>query len=299
MDHARYEWSMLATRAPVSWPEGARLALWINLNVQFFPLNQRGKPFPPPGGMSTPYPDLRHYTLRDYGNRVGIVRCLAALEAAGLSPTCSVSAAIADIYPRLLERLCERDLEILCHSWHMDSLHHGGLEANEETELIVRALTRLRQFTGQPVAGWLSPGRSQSANTPDLLAAQGVAYMGDWMNDDLPYDFHTTSGTLVALPLSLELDDQFIIGNNLHSEWEYAQQIKDACDFLLQEADESGGGRLLALNVHPWMMGQAHRIAAFESMLEHLAQAAGIWNASAYEIVQAWKAAASRREGES
>ena len=29
-----------------------------------------------------PYPDLRHYTLRDYGNRVGIYRVMEALDAA-------------------------------------------------------------------------------------------------------------------------------------------------------------------------------------------------------------------------
>ena len=76
MDHDLYEWSMLSRRAPITWPNGARVALWVNVAVQFFPLNQRGKPFRPPGGMSTPYPDLRHYTLRDYGNRVGLIRCL-------------------------------------------------------------------------------------------------------------------------------------------------------------------------------------------------------------------------------
>lgn len=291
MDHARYEWSMLSERQPVVWPEGASLAVWINVAVQFFPLNQRGKPFPPPGGMSTPYPDLRHYSLRDYGNRVGIVRCFDALDRYRLVPTFSVNAAIADRYPRLLERLCERDNEILCHSWHMDSLHHGELSKDEESQLIERSLSRLREATGQAITGWLSPAGSQSANTPDLLARQGIEYMGDWLNDELPYPFHTDSGDLVALPLSLELDDHFIIGNNLHSEWEYAEQIKDACDYLLNEAKKTGGGRLLTLSVHPWLMGQPHRIAAFESALEHIAAQDGVWSASASEIVGAWQVA--------
>ena len=71
MDHDFYDWSMLVDRKPVEWPGGNRLALWVNVALQFFPLNQRGKPFPPPGGMTTAYPDLRHFTLREYGNRVG------------------------------------------------------------------------------------------------------------------------------------------------------------------------------------------------------------------------------------
>ena len=288
MDHARYDWSILTQRAPVAWPGNARLAVWINLAVQFFPLNQRGKPFAPPGGMTTAYPDLRHYTLREYGNRVGMVRCLQALDKFALEPTFAVNSIVADLYPRLLERLCDRGNEILCHSWHMDALHHGDLDESEEAEIIEGALTRLRVATGQPITGWLSPGGSQSHSTPDLLARNGIEYMGDWINDDLPYAFRTKHGELIALPLSLELDDHFIIGVNLHSESEYADQVKDACDFLLREAEESGGGRLLALNVHPWLMGQPHRIAALENALEHIASRSGIWSASAQNIVKTW-----------
>lgn len=289
MDHERYDWSMLARRPAVAWPGGAGVALWVNVAVQFFPLDQRGKPFAAPGGMSTPYPDLRHFSLRDYGNRVGIVRCLEALDAYGIRPTFAVNGAIAEWSPALLDRLAGRGDEILGSSWHMDTLHHGDMPQDEERALIQRTLTTLRERTGQAVEGWVSPAGSQSRHTPDLLAEAGVRYMGDWINDDLPYAFRTDAGELVALPLSLELDDQFLIGTSLHSEWEYATQIKDACDFLAAEAESTGHGRLLALSVHPWLMGQPHRIAAFESVLEHLAGTSGIWSASGAEVVAAWR----------
>ena len=289
MDHERYAWSMLAERAPVTWPGGAKLALWVNVAVQFFPLNQSGAPFAPPGGMSTPYPDLRHFTLRDYGNRVGLFRCLDALDAFGVKPTFSVNAALVDRCPRLVERLASRGDEILASSWHMDTLHHSGMEVGEEAALIDRALRTLREATGQPITGWLSPAGAQSGNTPDLLAARGIQYMGDWLNDELPYAFRTKSGDLTALPLSLELDDAFVIANNLHSEREYAEQIRDACDYLLAEADATGAGRLLALSIHPWLLGQPHRIAALEAVLEHLAAQTGVWSASGAEIVAAWQ----------
>ena len=289
MDHERYDWSMLAQRSPVSWPGGAKVALWVNVAVQFFPLNQSGKPFPPPGGMTTAYPDLRHFTLRDYGNRVGIFRCLETLDRFGITPTFSVNAAVADRYPALLQRLVDRGDEILASSWHMDSLHHGDLPVDEEQALVERSLQTLRTATGQAVQGWLSPARSQSRNTPDLLAAQGVRYMGDWLNDDLPYEFRTKQGKLVALPLSLELEDRFIIQDNLHSEWEYVQQVEDACDYLLAEATRTGHGRLLALSIHPWLLGQPHRIGALQRVLKHLAECGGVWSAPASDIVAAWR----------
>lgn len=289
MDHDRYDWSMLAARPPVAWPGGARVALWVNVAVQFFPLDQAGRPFAPPGGMSTPYPDLRHFTLRDYGNRVGIVRCMEALDASGIRPTFAVNGAVAARCPALVERLAARGDEILASSWHMDTPHHGDMDVAEERELVERTLTTLRERTGQPVEGWVSPAGSQSRRTPDVLVEHGVRYMGDWINDELPYAFRAGAGEIVALPLSLELDDQFLIGTSLHSEWEYAAQVKDACDYLVAEAGAAGGGRLLALSVHPWLLGQPHRIGAFESVLEHLAGAPGIWSASASEIVAAWR----------
>ena len=156
--------------------------------------------------------------------------------------------------------------------------------------MIDRSLAALRAAVDQPVTGWLSPARSQSGNTPDLLAEAGIRYMGDWINDDMPYPFATRHGELIALPLSLELDDQFIIQSNLHSEWEYADQVRDACDYLLAEAGRTGHGRLLALSVHPWLMGQPHRIGAFESALRHISEQTGIWSAPAADIVAAWSA---------
>ena len=80
MDHERYEWSMLQDREPVHWPDGKPLALWVNVSVQHFPLSGDKPTVAPPGALTMPYPDLRHYTLRDYGNRIGIFRLLEALE---------------------------------------------------------------------------------------------------------------------------------------------------------------------------------------------------------------------------
>lgn len=284
MDHDRYEWKMLCDRSPIEWPNKAKLAIWINIAVQFFPLNQNGKPFAPPGGMSTPYPDLRHFTLREYGNRVGLYRCLDALSNHSLKPTFSVSAQLAEKNPTLIERLVRDDNEVIGASWNMDTIHYGGMDVDAEAALIEKSLSTLRIATGQAVRGWLSPARSQSGNTPDLLQQQGVSYMCDWINDDMPYSFNTKSGQLVALPLSYELEDQFIIQSNMHSEWEYADQIKDACDFLLKEADSTKAGRLLALSIHPWLMGQPHRIAALESVLAHVTSQEGAVNLSASEI---------------
>jgi allantoinase len=290
MDHDRYDWSMLADRKPVRWPQGKTLALWVNVALQYFPLNQQGKPFPPVGGMSTAYPDLRHYTLREYGNRVGIFRCLRAFDRYRVKPTFAMSARLAARYPYLIRRLVERGDEIISHGWHMDAPHYGGMDREEEAGLIRRCLDTLRKATAQDVAGWLSPSKSQSMNTPDLLAANGVRYMCDWINDDMPYTFRTSAGDIIAMPLSTELEDRFIMQVNLHSESEYADQVMDAFDYLYAEAAEQGG-RLLALSIHPGMLGQPHRIGRLEQVLEYITGHDGVWSACAGDICAAWQAA--------
>jgi len=287
MDHDLYDWSMLADRKPISWPGEAKVALWINVALQYFPLNQEGKPFAPTGGMTTAYPDLRHYTLREYGNRVGIFRLLKAFDQYGVKPTFAVNTQLAERYPYLINKIMDRGDEIICHGWNMDSPHFGGQDKDEEDMLIARSLDGLRKITGQPVEGWLSPSKSQSTNTPELLVKHGVKYMCDWINDELPYPFRTPAGEITAMPLSTELEDRFVMQANLHSEGEYADQICDAFDFLCKEAEETGGGRMLALSIHPWMLGQPHRIGKLEKALEHITKSDSVWSASANEIRQA------------
>jgi len=288
MDHSFYDWSMLSNRNKVSWPQGKKLALWINVCLQFFPLNQQGKPFVPSGGLTMPYPDLRHFTLREYGNRVGIFRFFRSFDDFSIKPTFALNTKVAERYPYLTDILKERGDEILCHGLHMDALHYGGQDINEERELINRSLNDLRELTKQDVVGWISPDRSESENTPDLLVQHGVNYFCDWVNDDMPYKFKTKSGDLIAMPLSQELEDTFILLNNKHSEDSYVEQICDACDFLLAETNDHGG-RILSLNIHPWMLGQPHRIGKLEKILQYITSKKEVWCANASEIIEQYK----------
>ena len=292
MDHARYEWSMLSDRPAVAWPNGKTLALWVNVSLQHFPMNPAGQPLKLPGAMSMPYPDLRHFTLRDYGNRVGIYRFFKAFDRYGIQPSFAINARLAERYPALLGAVLEREAEILGHSGRMDTPHAGGLAEADEAALIARSLDRLRTLCNRPVRGWLSPGRLQTAATPDLLKAQGIDYFCDWVNDDMPYRFHTRAGDLWAMPLSSELEDRFVIMDNLHSEASWAQQVMDACDLLLAESALQGG-RILALSVHPWVLGQPHRIKHLEAVLEYIVAQPGVWCAGPGEILDAFTAQAA------
>lgn len=287
MDQDRYDFAMLETRPPALWPDGRPLAVWINLALEHFPLNPSGAGFKAHGAMTMPYPDLRHYTLRDYGNRVGVFRVLKALQEHAFSASLAVNAELALRYPPLLAQLAASGHEIIGHGWNMDRVHHGGLDPAIERQWIEDSLAALARWSAQPIRGWLSPARSQSAATPDLLRGAGLEWCADWVNDELPYPQHTAHGALWSLPLSLELEDRFVIGENLHAEAEWADQVIDACEFLLAEARGLGQGRLLSLSLTPWVIGQPHRIGHLERVLRHLAsRRALLWNAPPSTILR-------------
>jgi allantoinase len=289
MDHDRYDWSALPTRKPVVWPGGARVALWIIPALEWFPLDMAGKPFKPPGALVTAYPDLRHYTLRDYGNRVGIYRVMKALDRFRLRASVAVNEAVAVRYPSLIHECMVRDWELIGHGRDMDHLHHGGMPIDTERALITDTLAFVRHISGQKVRGWLSPAKSESHNTLDVLAFAGIDYVCDWVNDDMPYPIQAKGRTIHAMPHPIDIDDHTILVNNHHSEAEFTQAVIDQFDLLYREADRYGG-RIMAISLHPWVIGQPYRIGALEAALAHITRHRGVWSATGEEILDAFVA---------
>ena len=289
MDHDRYAWSPLPARPPVSWPGGKRVALVVMPTIQWFPLDMTATPFPPVGTPDEPYPDYRTYTHRDYGNRVGIFRIMAALDRLELPATCRVNGIIAKRYPELVTEVVRRRWEVAAYGWHMGRTHHAGLRPEDEAGLIQQSLGVLRRATGQPITGWLSPGGTESAATLDLLARNGVAYVLDWAHDELPSPLRTASGVIHAMPTAPDLDDSITIWQSRHSTNEFAEAILDAHRLLDREARDRGG-RVLPIALHSWIAGQPHRIGRLERVLADLAGHPGVWPATASEVLAAFTA---------
>ncbi|MEQ1614201.1 MAG: polysaccharide deacetylase, partial [Hyphomicrobiaceae bacterium] len=73
--------------------------------------------------------------------------------------------------------------------------------------MIARTVDAIAKLTGAPCRGWLGPGLTETLETPDLLAAAGLSYVADWVVDDLPCRLETTTGALLTMPYSVELND--------------------------------------------------------------------------------------------
>lgn len=288
MDQDWYDWRSHFAIPKQAWPNGARVAIWISTALEFFPLNPTGKPFKAPGSMVTPYPDLRHYTTRDYGNRVGVYRLLRLFSDLGIRGSFAVNAAVAERYPVLIEDVLAGQHELIAHGVDMDRLHHGGLNAVAEGALIDQSLAALKSVSGRSPRGWLSPARSESAQTPQLLAERGIEYLCDFVNDELPYPFRTASGELTAMPMSFELSDRQILLDYHHSEDEYSQQLLDQFERLQSESREYGR-RILSVPLTPYITGLPYRIGALRKVLTQLAAQPGVWFATGEQLLDAWR----------
>jgi hypothetical protein len=286
MDHDLYPWSNMFTRPPLAWPGGQQVLTWIVIDLEWFPITPNDKPFRAPGHMQTAYPDYRHYTSRDYGNRVGIYRLLDALEAAGVRASIAANSAIAERYPALIRDIVSAGHEIIAHATDMNATIATGLPEDEERAIIAASLDGIEAVAGTRPTGWLSIARSQSFATPSLLAEAGVHYMCDWVNDDLPYRMATPGGSILNLPLNHELSDRQILTVQQQSMASYCEQMRDAFAWLKAETD-SHGGRMLTLNITPYITGLPYRIAEFEGLLHWLGEQPGHGFATGAQIAAA------------
>jgi allantoinase len=282
MDQDRYPWRSSINRPKVAWPGSAALACMIVVPLEFHMLNPSGKPFKHPGAMATPYPDLRHYTTRDYGNRIGAFRILRALKAAGLKGTFPVNAVLLSRVRPLIDAILEDGHEIAAYGVDTDHIHWSGLEQGVEKEWVEETRAAFTAIGLSPRV-WMSPARQQSFQTLDLIAAAGFNICLDWEQDSVPVSMNTSAGDVTAVPLSNELDDRSLLIDRRQTEDEWADQVIEAAAYMVAEAPRFGG-QALGFTLTPYVAGQPFRIAALRHLLARLASDPLIWSARASQI---------------
>jgi allantoinase len=178
----------ITSRRKFRWPQGKRLALWVIPNIEFFHLKD-----PMPGvqneRVSTPHakiPNVRNWAIRDYGNRVGIWRFFDMLSRYGIRGTAALNSDICIHHPQIIERAVELKWEFMGHC-QTNAIRLNEMPPEQEKEAIRDTLATIAKATGRKVPGWLGAGLSETWNTLDFLAAEGVQYVADWACDDLPW----------------------------------------------------------------------------------------------------------------
>ena len=286
MDLEHYDWSPFVKRGLLTWPDDARVALCVIVNLEDLEWAAPEGSFSAStsGGLGPrPFPDYARPSHRDYGHRVGIFRVLDVLERHGIKPTIAMDALTADNYPYLVGHCLKRGCEIIGHGISASRMITSNMSEQEEREYIQASLEALKRATGSNPVGWMGPSNGESTRTPQLLAEAGISYVCDLANDEQPYPLKTPKGQLFALPIMFELDDIFALWDRHVPIDRYGELLKESFDVLYHDGAQNG--RLLVINLHPWLIGQPFRIGYLDDALGHMVRPQGVWAGTGREII--------------
>jgi allantoinase len=246
-------------------PFGGGLLVHVVINVETWSFD---RPMPrkiigAPQGVETT-PDVPNFSWVEYGMRCGLPRLVRALKERKLPASVSFNAGVAEDYPETTAELVETGWEFLGHGVTQGTLH----KADDERATIRETLERIEATTKRRPRGWLGPGLQETDRTLDFLVELGVQYVLDWVVDDLPVWLATSSKPILAVPYSLELNDSVLFAAHDYPDSEFDVRFDATLARLLSELDE--GPRVLALPLHPHLMGVPHRIGSLERALDAL-----------------------------
>ena len=267
----RCDFSAIVDRPPLRLPGGARIAFWTTVNLEAWDI---GKPMarqvlPPPTGQ-TQLPDVPNWSWHEYGMRVGVWRFFDLFTRLNIRPTLAINARVCEDYPRVAQEARAQAWEFIGHSYEQGPIHNES----DIAAMVARSLDILERFCGKRPLGWLGPGLTETLDTPEILAAAGIKYIGDWVYDDEPTTIRTAAGELVTLPYSVELNDIPMMIVQHHEGEHLLRRAIDQFDRLYAEGEKRA--KIFALAIHPYISGQPHRIKYLEAIYEHARRFEGV-----------------------
>lgn len=283
MDHALYPYLPFPKRPRLQWPDNARIALCLFLYFEHMDFNAANDAVRDPRWKDRFERDFRIYSWYEYGNRVGIFRILDLLDRYGLKVTVAANAQACERCPYLVESFRKRGYEIAAHGIAANAMISSRMSEAEERAALEEAISRVTVATGARPTGWIGQDYGESPRTPQLLADMGMTYLADWPNDDQPYRM-SVGADFVSIPNQVEWDDMKLLWDRRLQMPRYPQIVGDAFDRLYEEGAETG--RFFGLNIHPWLLGSAHRIGYIEKVIEAIAAKSGIWQTTAGEVAR-------------
>lgn len=267
----RIVYSPITDRPRLALPGGARLAVWVIVNVEEWNPREtmpRTVLTPPAGG--SPMPDIPNWAWHEYGNRVGFWRFIEVLDHLKIRSALAINGSAIQAYEPIARAALDRGWEFIGHGFGQKNMQ----KVPDEREDIAKTTEIIRKFTGHKPRGWLGPGLTETWDTPDVLAEEGYEYVCDWVLDDQPVVLKTRGGTIVNVPYTQECNDVAMMLIQHHSAAEYRNRAIDQFEQLYADSRESA--RIMALVVHPYIMGAPHRLRYFREVLEHIHTRPGV-----------------------
>jgi hypothetical protein len=261
----RLTYSAIPDRPQLTLPGGARMAVWVIVNVEEWNPKEpmpRTVLTPPAGG--SPMPDIPNWAWHEYGNRVGFWRLLQVFDEFEIPAVLAINGSAVRSYESISRAALQRGWEFIGHGFTQKNMQ----KVENEREDIVKTREAIRDFTGRPPRGWLGPGLTETWETPDILVEEGFEYVADWVLDDQPVRLKTRTKPIVSIPYTQECNDVAMMLIQHHTAAEYRTRAINQFDQIYK--DSAVSARVMALVVHPYIMGVPHRFQYFRDSISHM-----------------------------
>lgn len=276
-----------------NWPNGARLALNINLNfegggersilegdgVSESVLNDIGQPAL--DSLRSPLVE----SVFEYGSRIGGWRLLRLFRERAIKVSLLAVARAAEANPDLTRAFIAEGHELVSHGYRW--LDYQLVPEEVERMHIRLAIETLERVTGVRPSGWMTGRPGQ--NTRRLLVEHGgIAYDRDALNDELPYWLRVDGKAHLVVPYSFETNDnRFNENSGFSTGDDFARYMCDCFDVLYAEGARTP--KIMSLALHDRLIGRPGRITGLMRFLDHVAKHPDVWIATGGEIADHWR----------
>ena len=282
---------------PVSWPNGAKVAVSVVVHFQEGAESSIGsgdavdEDITVFGGWGSD-PSRRNLmkeSYTEYGSRVGIWRVLSLLRRHGITATVMACGKALEESPEVAAAIVRDGHEVGAHGYRWAGT--VGMDRAEELEEIRRCTASIERTTGvRPVGWYVRDGITE--NTRSLLKSEGYLYDSNSFADDLPYFVPVESGSHLVVPYASDTNDmRFWDGGTLATGNEFFEVCRDSLEFLLDEDDEVG--RMMSVGIHSRIGGRPSIARGIQQFLQYAGERDGVWFASREQIARWWINAAN------
>lgn len=223
-------------------------------------------------------------SLLRYDSTVGVPRLVKLFRDVELRLTFFVPGWVIERYPHTIDLLVENGHEIGLHGYMHERSHE--LSADQEADLLERAIDIYVEQVGSKPKGWRAPGFTFSSRSADLLVNAGFVYDSSLMGGEIPSLVKASNGSLVEFPIDWTLDDW---PQYMHSrDFDFTMQIASpnrAMEVFRAEFDAARkyGAHWISI-WHPFLSSKLARLSAIVELIEHMRKAGDVWFARLEEV---------------
>ena len=254
------------------WPRGKRIAVLMGAcfegwsNDKWPGLGPMGNPLP------AAVPDINAIRWAEYGGRRGMPRILRMLARYNVRATVFVNAVIAERFPQIVRSIASAGHDIAAHSGAQEVIP-ALLDEDAERKNIRRSIDAIKNACGVTARGWASPRGTPSIRTERLLAEAGLEWHADTLDDDLPYLLQFTGNSLIAIPVTMEVNDLPLHLKHGHPPYQMVRVFEDALRSL-RSLGETGKIEVI---IHAHVFGRPAGIWAYEEIIRIAQASDDVW----------------------